>query len=990
MRAKTVFAALSAVLLTLSQLPLAASVQSREYRRAVRLYQNGMYERARSVFESVSGDPLSEAYTVLCALKMRSDDYLELMHEYHQNYPSSIMTSRIRLENARILFDDGRYSEAAIEFAKVDSVSLPDSDLSEYLFKCAYCQFAMGNYTDAAQFLTILDGMPFTEYTSAGRYISGIMHYNNQDFASAEACFWKVSTDPRFQEIAEFYIVDCEFNQKNYQFAVKEGEKIYEKSPQERKERLARIISESYLILGDTEKARQYYDGLSFKDMNRKDYFYAGSVMYSVHDYQGAIENFLKMEERSDSLGQIANYHLANSYMRTRNQVAAMNAFQDASNVEFDPEISEDALFNYAKLAFDLNKDTGGFARYIDKYSTKTRGVQIYGYMALAALVDRDYAAAVAAYDNIDELSDDMQNNYTKANFLRGEELFAKGSYRDAAPYFRATAYYLPKTDRLNQLSRYWMAESYYRTENFAEAEKLFTELYNGSALYGMQEGSLLAYNVAYSLFKQKDYASAARWFDNYIASGYLQYREDAMNRRADCDFGLHDYASASLSYQKVVNEFFNPDNIYPYYQQAISFGLSGDKKLKVSTLMPIKNASPTAPLYNEAYYELGRAQMDVKSNDEAIASFNHLMNTTQDKTYQARALIGLGMVYRNMSEYEKSLENYKAVVTMMPESEYAEEAMLAIESIYHRMKRPEKFLEYLEENRLNVAKSDEEKAKMYFNTAEQLYLAGNYSQAVQSIQKYTSSYPDAQDVMQANFYLAESYRAMGEKEKAVEAYALCLDQESEFAFAEMSKLRYAELSYELQRYQDAYNGYSKLYSSTRMDQNKAVANLGMMRSAYRSKDYVAAISASESLMNDNSQSSDLRREAKYVKAKSSLATSNRDEAMKLFAELGANPSTAEGAEGKYMTIQNLYDTAQFDKVENEVYAFSQDAGDQSYWLAKAYLVLGDSFAERAQYDQAKATFESIRDGYVPSGTNDDVPDSVKMRLERLQTLMNE
>ena len=989
MRVKTVFAALLLVLLTLSQLPLQAAAPSREYRRAVRLYQNGMYERARSVFESVPGDPLSEAYTVLCALKMRSDDYLELMEEYHRKFPSSIMTSRIRLENARILFDDQRYSEAAVEFSKVDSVSLPEDDLPEYIFKCAYCQFAMGRYPEASEFLTILEGLPFTEYTSPGRYINGVMLYNNLEFAQAEACFWKVSTDPRFEEIAAFYIVDCEFNQKNYQFAVTEGEKIYEKSPQERKERLARIISEAYLILGDTEKARQYYEGLSLKDMNRKDYFYAASVMYSVHDYQGAIDNFLKMEDRSDSLGQIANYHLANSYMRTRNQVAAMNAFRDAADVEFDPEICEDAMFNYAKLAFDLNKDTGGFSRYIKKYSTSTRGVQIYGYMALAALVDRDYAGAVAAYDNIDELSDDMQNNYTKANFLRGEELFAKGSYRDAAPYFRATAYYLPKTDRLNQFSRYWMAESYYRTENYAEAEKIFTELYNGSALYGMQEGDILAYNVAYSLFKQKNYSAAARWFDYYISSGHLKYREDAMNRRADCDFGLHDYASASLSYQKVVNEFFNPNNIYPYYQQAISFGLSGDKKLKVSTLLPVKEASPEAPLYNEAYYELGRAQMDVKSNDDAIASFNHLKNTTTDITFQARALIGLGMVYRNMSEYEKSLENYKAVVSMMPESEYAEESMLAIESIYHRMKRPEKFLEYLEENRLNVAKSDEEKAKMYFNTAEQLYLAGNYAQAIQSVQKYVSSYPDAADVMQANFYLAESYRAMGEKEKAVEAYAPALNQESEFAFAEMSRLRYAELSFDLQRYQDAYKGYESLLSTTRMDENRSLARSGMMRSAYRSKDYEAAILASESVMNDGAQSSDLKREAKYIKAKSSLATSKRDEAMKLFAELGANPSTAEGAEGKYMTIQNLYDTAQFDKVENEVYAFSQDAGNQSYWLAKAYLVLGDSFAERGQYDQAKATFESIRDGYVASGTNDDVPDGVKMRLERLQTLMN-
>ena len=62
----------------------------------------------------------------------------------------------------------------------------------------------------------------------------------------------------------------------------------------------------------------------------------------------------------------------------------------------------------------------------------------------------------------------------------------------------------------------------------------------------------------------------------------------------------------------------------------------------------------------------------------------------------------------------------------------------------------------------------------------------------------------------------------------------------------------------------------------------------------------------------------------------------------------------------------------------------------QSYGLARAYLTLGDSFAERGQYTQAKATFESIRDGYEPEKGADDILDSVKMRLQRLATLMQE
>lgn len=989
MKLKTILALSMAAALSLPTAHAASEPSSTDYRRAVELYGNGMYDRALSIFESLPDDPMTDGYEVLCAVKMRTEGYPLLISEYDRRYPSSVLTPHIRFENARLLFDAGNYGEAALEFSKVNTAVLDAKQTAEYIFKCGYCEFALGRHQEALQFFMILEALDFSEYTAPGRYLTGIIYYDDSRFAEAEASFWKASPDPRFTQLCEFYIVDCEFNQKNYAFAVREGERIYQAAPAERRERLARIISESSLILGDNDKAREYYEEFSRKEMNRKDYFYAGSVLYSVHDYHGAIENYTCMADRSDSLGQIANYHLGNAYVHTRNQVAAMAAFYDASNVDFDPQITEDAAFNYAKLALDLNKDTRGFTRYIERWSTRKRGNAIYSYMALAALYDRDYAGAVAAYDNIDDLSPDMQNNYTKANFLRGEQLFAGGSYRDAVPYFRATAYYLPKTDRLNQFSRYWMAEACYRSGDYATAERTFMELYNADALDGSKEGASLAYNVAYSCFKQRDYDGAARWFDICISDGDPKYREDAMVRRADCDFGRRDYKAAVTSYQRVISEYFTPDNVYPYYQQAISYGLSGDKKRKVSTLLHIEDASPSAPMYAEAVYELGKAQMDLKNNNDAIRTFTRLKNTVPDKICSAKALIGMGMVYRNMSQYEKSLECYKQVVSDLPQSEYAEESMLAIESIYRKMKRPDKFLEYVEANSLNASKSDAEKEKMYFNTAEQMYLAGNYVEAISSLGKFMQSYPQSADMLKAEFYLAECYRSSGDKEKACDHYAKSMDAGSAGSFAEMSMLRYAQLSYELERYRDAYKGYSSLLSTTKIDGNREEAREGMMRSAYRSKDYDAAISASDAVAANSAAGSALRREAEYVKAKSCLAMSRRDEAMKLFASLGANPSTPEGAEGRYMTIQNLYDTGDFDKVEAEVYGFSQTAGSQSYWLAKAYLVLGDSFVERGRYDQAKATFESIRDGYEPAGGFDDVEDNVNKRLSRLSDLIN-
>ena len=237
------------------------------------------------------------------------------------------------------------------------------------------------------------------------------------------------------------------------------------------------------------------------------------------------------------------------------------------------------------------------------------------------------------------------------------------------------------------------------------------------------------------------------------------------MNRRADCDFGRHDYKAAAESYSKVLDEFYRPDDIYPYYQQAISYGLAGDEKRKMTTLMQVGGASPDSWLYSEALYELGRTQLDLKMNEEAVGSFTRLRTTTKDSVYVAKALSGLGLVYRNMSQHDKALQSYDELVHLMPGSEYAEEAMLAIESIYQSRREPEKFVEYLERNAL-ASTSDKDREKIYFNTAEQLYLAGSYGEAVNSALKYLDNFPGGEDAAQVQFYLAESYRASARRRR--------------------------------------------------------------------------------------------------------------------------------------------------------------------------------------------------------------------------------
>ena len=162
---------------------------------------------------------------------------------------------------------------------------------------------------------------------------------------------------------------------------------------------------------------------------------------------------------------------------------------------------------------------------------------------------------------------------------------------------------------------------------------------------------------------------------------------------------------------------------------------------------------------------------------------------------------------------------------------------------------------------------------------------------------------------------------------------------------------------------------------------------LGQMRSAFKGHEWDAAMEWAGKVTLDAGADVALKREAGYIKAKSLLAVSRRSEAMAALDTLAADKNDAYGAEAAYMLIMDSYDRGDFDQVETRVYAFSDAGSPQTYWLAKSFIVLGDSFAERDDLEQARATFESVRDGYSPTGEEDDVLDNVAHRLKKLAEL---
>ena len=958
----------------------------KDYKLALSLYNRGIYDRAKYIFEEINREEKNldaESYALLCSVLLKSEGYEKSIDKYINLYPYSGYIPEIRYRHALNLFDDAEFNMASTYFELISKRQLNRNQRDEFLFKKAYCDFQSGKLERALIRFEDIEKRPLTDFTAPARYASGYIYYGMKDFDDAITWFNLSKKDPRFSDISNYYILESKFMIKDYKYVVKNGDAVLAVSPEDRAKKVSRLMSESYLVLGDSEKAKIYYESnKSDIPKTRSDYFYAASVLYAVGDYKGAIDKFSLMKNRTDSIGQVANYQLAYSYIKTKNKVAAMGAFEDASKVNFDSDITKDAFFNFAKLKFDLNKDVSGFKDYLKKYSNAEKSDIVYSYIAVAALYNRDYSGAIEAYDMIEELDDNMRSNYIKANYLRASSLVENGSYRTAIPYLKSVAYYTDKSTRLNQLSRFWLAESYYRDYNFDQSLTIYKDLYNNSALYGDSESYLLAYNIAYVYFKEGDYSNARRWFSTYLDQHDLAYKKEAMLRYADCAFVLGDYKMATVDYDAVINSYFDVNDIYPYYQSAMAYGLNQDVKKKIKLLSNVEKADRNSAFYPEALFELGRSYTRIADNTKAINCFNTLISAVKDSSYIAKSYIELGTVARNMSKNEQALNYYKKVVEEMPNSPHVSDALLAIETVYQSLAEPQKYFLYLESIGKSDLKSDDERERMIFNAAEQIFLSENYQRSLIALNDYITRYPSGKMMHQSYFYLAESYSKLGKKDQACDYYKKVMNDNGG-SYTELATVNLAELTYELERYQEAYDAYYHLNTIAVLPNSNYISVLGMMRSAYKLNAYSNSEKYSKIVLENIKTDNDVRLEAKYILAKSYLGTSRRKEAFIILNELAQNPQTKEGAEAVYLTIKEDFDKGDFDMVKEEVYSLSDKENVDEYWLAKCFILLGDSFMEKDDLIRARATYESIESGYS-SDANDEIIPLVKEKLELL------
>ena len=421
-------------------------------------------------------------------------------------------------------------------------------------------------------------------------------------------------------------------------------------------------------------------------------------------------------------------------------------------------------------------------------------------------------------------------------------------------------------------------------------------------------------------------------------------------------------------------------ERYYSQYQRAMALGMLGRGDQKIELLRDIV-AADSGDYADEAAYELGRTYIAREEYGKGAATLEPFVERYPNSPYYTAALLDLGLAHFNLGDTAKSLKYYDKVVSKDPNSSEAKDALLGMREIYVDTGNVNAYFDYAEKTGVECDLSNMVRDSLTFESVQKVYMAGKTVEAVAPLEKYLNDFPKGYYKDDALFYLSDCYLRNGDSDKAVESLRELSERPSNQytlrVLGELSKLAYSKGQYET-----AATAYRKLYDAEQSVQARNDAMTGYVRSVknYGNDDMIVAMA--DFVASQSEAGATALRESKYAKAKILQRRGDNGGAIELFKELSADVRYAEGAEAAYEVIESEYAAGHLDEAEQLVYAFADKKSSQEYWLGKSFLLLGDIYRSRDDLFQARATYQSIVDGY--SIKNDGIIEEAKERIRNL------
>lgn len=937
----------------------------------------------------------AEYMQALSSYYLRNADAKNLLENYVVTYPYASELDRFRLYIGILEVEEGKQRVALKTLEQVRDDKLSDEDLDALYFYRGYAYVDRKKYEEASYEFEKLLKRNSENYNIPAHYYYGYSQYRLGNYSLALENILVAENDPGFKEETPLILCKLYFLLDDCEKSIEYADKIIALGE------IKRDKAEVYKIMAtckfnkkeyaQTIELIEKYQKLSRK-MTREDWYILGMSYYNIEKYDKSVKTLSKSTSEKDKLGQNSYFHTAMSYLKLADKKNARMSFDKASRLDFDKQIQEDALYNYALLTYELsysafNESVEAFERFLKEFPESKYKEKVHEYLLSSYLTTTSYSQAYESIQKLNSSEPVVKEAEQRVLFGMATDAIANRKYSVAIPQLQKLISEKSYNADIVARSHFWYGECLYRSRKYDEAKEQFELYLKKTTSIDQDEFRFAQYNLAYIYWQKKDYKSAITCFRKYekIEKVNPVMKLDALNRVGDCYFLQRNFDQALTSYNQALavgGNFAGVD--YALYQKAFVLGLQDKYEEKIEVLRDLQNRFPKSDWNDDALFEIGKSYIELDKSDEAISNFEEI-----SKKYPAsnpvvrKSQLQIAMLQYNSGKVSEATATYKKVAVVYPNTEEAATALSALESIMVDNNKVDEFNQLAQQlGKSSATKED----SLQYKAAEKIYFRNEYTQATDALQKYITAYPQGKYNSLAQYYLANSYYQLKKYPESLEIYAKLLEN-AENPNLEFSLERASSIAYDLGKYEEALKYFNRLSQSASAE-NKLPAKLGILRCSFILKDYPKTIEVATDIINGYSGHDEIVTEARYDRFKSNQSLGKVEETYSDILELSADTRNVYGAEAKYELANYYFNKNDLVKAEAEVFSYIEKGTPHQHYLAKAFILLSDIYIKKENYFEAKQYLLSLKDNYTAEDA--EISSAIAERLELINTKESE
>ena len=907
-------------------------------------------------------------YEGMSALKLYANDAIPLLEQFNKTYPENNFRNEIAIGVGTYHFQAEDYIAAQSAFAQINLTGLNSAQKEEVLFKLGYSAY-QNEDQDAAYlaFKDIKDGS--TQYAKPALYYYAHISYVRSSLQEALEGFQALQKDSTFCSVVPYYIAQILYKQGKYQEVIDFAPTVLNCGFVNNEFDIQHIIGNAYYMMGKYDLSLPFLERYHQNARGtRDDYYELGFAYYKTKQYEKAIKNFDRVTRSKDSLCHIAMYQIGDAYLQLNKLLPARSAFERAAEMNFMPQIQEDALFQFAVLSFkvDINpydESVRAFENYLSQYPDSKRKRDVYQYLVNVYTNTSNYAKALESIEKLPSKDAQLKKVYQTVAFNYGVELFQKGQLDEAYKAFKRVDTY-PMDPQMVALSRYWMADISFRKKELAAAINTYRDFINSPASNSLPEKIDAYYNIGYAYLEQGKREEAIQSFRTYLQLSPKNESKvvDATFRIADAYYVGKQNLQAIQYYQQAYN-LNSPLNDKALFYLAKAQGFNGQLPEKIQTLSKLLKEEPVSKYRMNAQYELARTYMSQPNYDGALTAYQDFLAEFPKSPYLLDVKLDIADIYYKKWEYAKSEAAYLEILaTYEQQREVCKEVVLNLIDVYNAQKKPDLASEVID--RYPCANiSTEEKENIFYTPALAAYQDTNYREAVEKFEVYLTKFPNGRYLNETYFYYGNSLLKTKDSTAAIQQFEKYLASTVN-TYAEYAASKTAAYYYIKKNYTKALQYYQLMESAASKPTTTFEAKLGIMRCAFMENNYTLAKENAKFVMENAALTPQIRVEAEYATGLSNYHLKQFEAAKPSLEWLVKNTTTAMGSEAKYLLADIYFGQQMYDEAETEVKALLKMKPSYNYWVAKGLLLQARVHISREDLFQAEQTLKSVLDFY--------------------------